>query len=233
MKKIQDIKRKLYLTKLNILFNKAVQNGRITKFDEEIYIKMSNTIISCLPVSFYIKYANHLFGTGTCYDRSLYMFIALDDAVLVRGDNKELEYKYGKESGGHGWVEIGDYVYDPSLLMKFEKNIYYQLYGCSNVKKIDKKAYLEEHKEFVSMHVTNNLNELRPNGKRRLELGILIIQMKSLSKMLNDEQFTKDLNDYLNLVEYDEKQISEERYKFIQYLLSNEESMSIISGNKK
>lgn len=174
-----------------------------------------------------------MFAQGTCYDRSLYMFLALDDAILVRGDNKDLEYNYGKGHEGHGWVEVGNYVYDPSLMVKFDKDTYYALYGCSNVSKIDKKTYLVQHKEFVDKHVSHDFDEFRPGGKRRLDLGILIIQIRALSQILDDEQFTKDFNDYLTLIEYDEKQISEEREKTIQRILTDKSAMTVISGNRR
>ena len=60
--KIDILKKKLYFTKFNILWNKAIKEGKIKQFDEEIFEKMSNTIIACLPVSLYIKYSNHLFA---------------------------------------------------------------------------------------------------------------------------------------------------------------------------
>ena len=229
----EDIKKKLYFTKFNILWNKAIKEGKITQFDDEIFQQMSNTVIACFPVSFYIKHSNHMFAQGTCYDRSLYMFLALDDAILARGNNKDLEYNYGKGHEGHGWVEVGNYVYDPSLMVKFDKDTYYALYGCSNVSKIDKKTYLEQHKEFVDKHVSHDFDEFRPGGKRRLDLGILIIQIRALSQILDDEQFTKDFNDYLTLIEYDEKQISEEREKTIQRILTDKSAMSIISVNRR
>lgn len=231
--KLDSIKKKLYFTRLNILFNKGLKEGKITRFDEEIFDKMNNTIIACLPVSLYIKYSNHLFAEGTCYDRSLYMFLALDDALLVRGDNIDLEYNYGKGHEGHGWIEIGDYVYDPSLMLKFDKDTYYSIYGCSNVKKIDKKSYLLQHKDFVEKHVSNDRDEFKPNGKRRTELGLLIFQIRVLSQMIGDEQFTKDFNDYLTLIEYDENQIKEEREKAIQRILMDKSASYIISGNRR
>lgn len=227
-----DIKKKLFFIKFNILSNKASQDGKVTEFDEEIFKKMSNTIIACLPVSLYIKYSNYLFPAGTCYDRSLYMFLALDDAILVRGNNKDLELIYGKGNAGHGWIEIGNYVYDPSLMLKFDKETYYKLYGCSDIFKIDKKTYLEQHKEFVDSTVSYDFNEFRPNGIRRLELGVLIIQIKALCELLGDEKFTNDINDYLSLIEYDEKEIQEERDKAIQKMLTSDFDMSVISGNR-
>ena len=219
--KLESLRKKQYFTKLNILFNKALKEGKITRFDDEIFKLMSNTIIACLPVSLYIKYTNHLFAQGTCYERSLYMFLALDDALLVRGNNKDLEYNFGKGHEGHGWVEVGDIVYDPSLMLKFDKDTYYTLYGSSNITKTDKQTYLLQHKDFVDFHVSHDYDEFRPGGKRRLELGVLIIQLRALSQMLGDEEFTKDLNDYLSFVEYDEKQINEERRAYIKKMWAN------------
>lgn len=207
--------KKLYFKRLEMLFNKGLNEGKITEFDEEIYEKMDGTIISCLPVSLYIKYSKYLFPQGTCYDRSLYMFLALDDAFLVRGNNKDLEINNGKGHGGHGWVEVGNYVYDPSLMLRFDKDLYYKLYGCSNVRKIDKNTYLEEFKNFVEQHVSTDFDEFKPGGKRRLELGVLITQVKALSNFLDDEDFKRELNEYLSYIEYDEKQIQEERYKVL------------------
>ena len=158
--KHNNLKKKLYFTRLNILFNKGLRQGKITKFDEEIYEKMSNTIIACLPVSLYIKYSKYLFAQGTCYDRSLYMFLALEEALLVRGDNKDLEYNYGKNNAGHGWIEIGNYVYDPSLMLKFDKDTYYSLYNCSNVKKIDKKYIKANYKFDEFWKDTKNVFEI-------------------------------------------------------------------------
>lgn len=221
MNKFNNIKKKIYFNRFNLLFKIALSEGKITNFDNQIYEKMNNTFISCLPVSFYIKYSKYLFPEGTCYERSLYMFLALEDAVLVRGKKKTLEYKYGKDQDGHGWIEIGDYVYDPSLMLKFEKNTYYSLYGCSDIKKIDKESYMAEHGEFVDNYVSHNLDDFRPNGDRRLDLGLIVIQLKELSILLNDKQFIDDLNDYLNVIEYDEEQIYEERHNIIKKILIN------------
>ncbi len=227
----RNIKKNLFFSRFNLLFQKGINDGKISEFDDEIFDKMSNTYIACLPVSMRIKHSNHMFAQGTCYERSLYMFLALDDAYLVRGDDKVLEYKYGKGHEGHGWVEVGDVVYDPSLMLKFDKDTYYNLYGITNTKKCDKKTYLERHSDFVEQHVSHDINDFRPGGKRRLELGVLIIQLRCLSEMLGDCEFTTDLNKYLESISYDEKQICDERNKVIQKILRDEQAMARISGN--
>ena len=226
------LRKKLFFAKFKILATKSEYQGKIMEFDDEIYEKMSNTIIACFPVSFYIKHSTHMFPIGTCYDRSLYMFLALDDAILVRGNNKDLEYNYGKGHGGHGWIEVGDYVYDPSLMLKFDKDTYYKLYGTSDVYKIDKETYLREHKEFVESVVSNDFNEFRPGGKRRLDLGILVIQVQALASMISDDEFKKDLADYLALIQYDADQIQREREAGIQEMLHTNGALDVISGNK-
>ena len=176
--KINNLKKKIFFKRFKILFVKALDDGKITKFDNEIYTKMNDTIIACLPVSLHIKYSNYLFPDHTCYDRSIYMFLALDDALLVRGKTKSLEYRYCSEESGHGWVEIGNFVYDPSLMLKFDKNIYYSLYWCSDVTKTDKKTYLSQHKEFFDSYVSHDIDDFKPGGKRRLDLSLLSIQLK-------------------------------------------------------
>ena len=229
MKKgLDKIKNKLYFKRLELLFNKAVNEGKITEFDQEIYDLMDGTIIACLPVSLYIKYSKYLFPEGTCYDRSLYMFLALDNAVLVRGNNKDLEVRYGKGHGGHGWIEIGDYVYDPSLMLKFDKATYYKIYGCSDVRKTDKATYEKEHKEFIDDNVSNDFNDYKPGGSKRLQLGVLIMQVKALSTFIGDDNFTRELNEYLSFIEYDEKQIQEEREKALRKMFEKYEFKNLV-----
>ena len=228
---LEDLKKKLFFTKFQILWKKAVREGKITNFEDEIYDEMSDTIIACLPVSLYIKHSKHLFPIGTCYDRSLYMFLALDDALLVRGKNKDLEYNYGKGHEGHGWIERGNYVYDPSLMLKFDRDTYYELYGSSDISRCDKETYLREHKDFVDQHVSHSLDDFKPGGDRRLELGILIIQLRTLSNLIDDEEFSNELEDYLDAIEYDEGQIQREREIAIQKILSDKKAMARISGN--
>ena len=50
------------------------------------------------------------------------MFLAQPSSILVRGNIKTLEYKYGKEKSRHGWIEMDDYVYDPTSLYKYKKS---------------------------------------------------------------------------------------------------------------
>ncbi len=220
---LEDLKKKLYFAKAKIQINQGMREGKITEFEPEIFDKMKNTIIACFPVSIYIKYSNYLFPKGTCYDRSLYMFLALDDALLVRGDNLDLIYNFGSSCGGHGWIEIGDYVYDPSLMLKYDKDTYYKIYGCSNVFKIDKETYMREHKDFYDAHVTTDFDEFRPGGKRRLELGILVRQHREIASLSGNKEFQREILEYLDSIQYDPLQIKQERDRIIDEILSSED----------
>lgn len=102
---------------------------------------MSHTYFNCIPISMHIRYLKPLTPPGKCYDRSLFMFFCFDDALLVRGYNKDLELSYGKKNAGHGWIEIGSYVYDPTLMMRFERDLYYKMYSPTNVHKVTKEDY--------------------------------------------------------------------------------------------
>ena len=205
-----NLKKQLYFEKLQLLFNKGLKDGSIVPFDEEFYDAMSHTYIFDIPVSMEIKYLRPTMKPGKCYDRSLYMFFCFDDALLVRGDNKDLELKYGKDDAGHGWIEIGNYVYDPSLLLKFDKELFYEMYSPTNVVKYNKEDYIKENKDFYDEIKNTTLQDFRPNGKRRLELGMFIPLIRGIVENSNDTEFEKDFANYLDAISYDEKQIYEE-----------------------
>ena len=119
-------------------------------------------------------------------------------------------------------------MYDPSLMLRFEKDTYYKLYGCSDVHKIDKATYAAKNQKFIDDNVCTDFNEFRPGGKKRLELGVLIMQIKSLCSFINDDKFTKELNEYLSFIEYDEEEIREEREKAIQKIFKNKNFKDLV-----
>ncbi len=209
----ENIKKDLYFSKMQLLFKKGLENGSIVPFDDEFYEKMSHTYISCIPVSLNIKYLKPIVGPGKCYDRSLEMFFCFEESLLVRGDNKDLELKYGKENAGHGWIEIGDYVYDPSLLLRFKKETYYEIYKPYNVSKTTTEEYkncCDSNKQFYEDIVNTKLSDFQPNGRKRTDLGLMIPLVQGIAEMGTNEDFKRELNDYLKLIQYDERQVYEE-----------------------
>lgn len=214
----EKLKKQLMNIRINCLINKGLKEGKITHFSEDIFNKMNNTIIGCLPASFYVKYYNYLFTQNNCFDKSLCMFLSLDDALLVSGSKHKIKDLYGKSGNGYDWVEVGNYVYDPFLMLKFEKETYYLIYECENISRVDKKTYLLQYKDFADKYVTNDYDEFKPNGKRRLDLITLIFQIKISTQSYSDKEFIKELKKYLSLVEYNMDQANE-RKKFQKVLV--------------
>lgn len=158
----------------------------------------------------HIRYLKPIVPPGKCYDRSLFMFFCFDDALLVRGDNKDLELRFGKESAGHGWIEMGDYVYDSSLMMRFEKDLYYKIYNPTDVYKTTKEEYQKVNGSYYDNVRNTTILDFQPGGSKRTDLCVIIPLIKEIAEYSNDERFKKELNEYLSLILYDENQVYEE-----------------------
>ncbi len=143
---------------------------------------------------------------GGCYDRSLLMFFCFPEALLARGNNKDLELTYGKEHGGNGWIEIGDYVYDPSLLMRFDKKLFYRIYQPTNVAKYTKQEYCSTSgdKELYDDITKTTIQDLQNPGLKKLNLKVTIPSIKTIAEASGNEEFIKELNEHLASVNYDE-----------------------------
>jgi len=208
-----SLKKRLYLSRMKLLLAKGLEDGSITPFDDEIYRKMNHTYINCLPVSIEMKYLRPTSSLGKCLDRSLYMFLCFDDAILVRGDTKDLELRYGKENAIHGWVEQGDYCYDPSLLLRFKKETFYKLFKPSNVSKVtseEYRNYSEMDRQFYDDVVNTKLDDFKPNGRKRINLCTTIPLVRGIAEIEMNTDFIRDLNNYLESIQYDEEEIAKE-----------------------
>lgn len=64
-------------------------------------------------------------------------------------------------------LELGNFVYDSTVMLKFDKNIYYALYKCSNVEKINKEDYLKASRDFVKQSVSYDIKDFLPNWRKR------------------------------------------------------------------
>jgi hypothetical protein len=213
MKMFDNLKKSLYFNKAQLLLNKGLEDGSIKPFDNEFYEKMNHTYISCLPVSMHIKYLKPILSQGKCYDRSLYMFFCFEKAVLVHGYNKDLELRYGRDNAGHGWIEMDGYCYDPSLLLRFKKEIYYEIYRPYNVTKITTDEYkncCDYNRQFYEDVVKTKLSDFQPNGSKRIDLCVVIPLVQGIAEMETNENFKRELNEYLELIQYDEIQVYEE-----------------------
>ena len=89
---------------------------------------------------------------------------------------------------------------------------------------------MKEYKEFVDSVISTDYDDFRPGGKRRLELGVLVLHIRAIASMVDDPEFKKDLAEYLDFIEYDPDQIQRERDVVIQELLKTEGAIEVISG---
>lgn len=201
-----DLKKILYFSKMNLLTRKGLLDGRITPFSDDFYEKLSHTYINCLPVSMYIKYLKPIIPPGKCYDRSLYMFFCLDNAILVRGDIKSLELQSGPYDAFHGWIELDNYVYDPTALMRFDKDLYYQIYQPKNITKCNIEEYCqnEDNRKIYNEVKNTTINDFINNNIRKNELLAVIPLVSGIAELSDDEQFKDDLNNYLKQIKYEE-----------------------------
>lgn len=207
-----NIKKSLYFSKMRLLLAKSVVDKKIIPFDDEFYENLKHTYISGLPVSIHIKYLKPIDGSGKCYDRSLYMFFCFDDAILVRADNKYLELKYGKNHAGHGWIEMNNYVYDPSLMMRFDKDLYYEVYKPTNIFKCTKEEYCStrECQELYNDIKNTTINDFKPYGRKRMELSMTMPLIMGIAQKSGNQEFIDKLNDFITLIQYDEEEIYNE-----------------------
>ena len=120
---------------------KGYLNDKISPYDDDFKQKLESNRINEMSVNTIIHdfepSANA--DNGHCFERSFLMFMCVDDALWVQGDNKILELKYGKEDASHAWVEVGNSVYDPTTLLKYPKDLYYKMLKVSNVIKLSHK----------------------------------------------------------------------------------------------
>lgn len=218
-----NIKKSLYFSKMQLLLNKGVVDKKIIPFDDEFYEKLKNTYISGLPVSIHIKYLKPTLPPGKCYDRSLYMFFCFDDAILVRGDNKDLELRYGKDDAGHGWIEMDNYVYDPSLMMRFDKDLYYEIYKPTNVSKYTKEEYcsIRECQELYNDIKNTTITDFEPYGRKRIELSMTMPLITGIAQNSSNQEFINELNSFITLIQYDEEEVYTELNETMQKTMSS------------
>lgn len=121
------------------------------------------------------------------------MFFCFKNAILVRGNRKELELRCGKEKAFHGWIEIDDYCYDPTSLMRFKKETYYEIYKPYAIFKITHEEYksCEYSRKFYEDIVNTKLSDTHPHGNKRIDLSVTIPLTLRIAEMENNECFKK------------------------------------------
>lgn len=206
-----NLYKRLYFLKMRLLIAQGLTNGNVVPFEKTLYEKLSKVYFSGYPLSLQIKYLIPTSGPGQCEDRSWFITMAFDDALWVSGDLKQLELDYGKKSAWHFWVEHDGWVYDPTSLYKFKKELYYKIFMPTNV--IVRTSDVYKKHEWYQNVVNTTIDDLRPGGKERYHLCVSIPLIKGIADMSGNQQFVDELDEYLKNIEYDYEQIRNDLYK--------------------
>lgn len=199
-------KRKFYVSKTNMLIKEGLSKGNIVPFEKELYDRLNKIYFVGIPMSMYLKYLkpnNKLLKQGL--DRSLFITMGLKEATLARGNVKNLELEFGKEHALHGWVECGKWVYDPTTLLKFKKDLYYKIYEPTNISYSKPEEYTDDTWYQEIIHTA--LKDLKPNGKKREDLIISVPLIQGYANAINNRELSNELGKYLNKVSYKQKEV--------------------------
>ncbi len=208
MSKIDKVRYALYIKKYNVLYENGIKNGLIQSFEQDLYDRLNQVYFCGIPLSINLKYLTPTSLPGKCYDRSIFITMGFTDAILVRGNLMNLKLKYGQADADHGWVERKGWVYDPSLLLKMKKDLYYKMFSPSNVfyYKPEEYACSEMYKDITNI----SIDDLRPEGSKRSELCATIPLIQGIAKMSNNEDFVNELDNHLKSIDYDLFEITKE-----------------------
>lgn len=156
---IDEIKWNLHLIKSDILFYYGIKNGLILPYDNRLIENLRNTYYGGLPASILLLHSN--LSNGHCYDRGTLITLGFeeDDFKVVNANINNLrlnpkyidQYRNGKLSedySNHCFAERTKndgtiWVYDTSIGLVFEKNLYYKIEKPKITKINDKEATLD------------------------------------------------------------------------------------------
>lgn len=214
------VKKRIYLSKVEFLVKKGIVGGLVTDFNEEFYKKLSQNYIAGMPISMLIKYTSpeHEHASdafeGRCETRSLYMFFCLENATLVSGNLKHLELLHGKEAARHFWIEIDseNSIYEPNTLKKYNRDLFYAIYMPTDVIKQTKDEFCADpgNKETYDLFHSRKIEDLQPGGHNRKDLLLAMPMLYTTAKKSGNDAFVRDVEEYMDLVQYDEDEIMEE-----------------------
>lgn len=149
---------KLYNKEKNILFHYCIKNGLIRYYDDKLIKNLRHIYYGGLTAS--ILLLHDKLSNGYCYDRGKLITLGFceDDFKVVEADINDLrlnpknidKYRMGKIDDGfsnHCFAERTKsdgttWVYDTSLGLVFEKNIYYSVEKPTITRIMDKEEVL-------------------------------------------------------------------------------------------
>ena len=197
----KSIKEALFDYRKNIILNKAFYKGEVRAFYDEVYDNLKEYYFNGLPLSIQMKYGCPTSGSGKCDIRAMYLYFGIENGKVVRGFRKDLLLmgnSKDKWDGVHYWVEDDDWVYDPTALYMYKKDVYYKAHGVTDIKvfteeELEKNGYYKRIKE-------TKIEDYFPNGKRRSEAEAMVPLIEYTAQF--DGKIAQELSEYTDKISF-------------------------------
>lgn len=96
------------------------------------------------------------------------------------------------------------------MTLRFDKDLYYKICSPTNIRKEPKEDYKKVNSSFYDEVMSTTIEDFQPGGRKRTDLCLTIPFIKEIAELSNNDDFKKEVNEYLELIQYDEKQIQDE-----------------------
>lgn len=194
----EKFKNNLFSSRVKSLLNYGFSNDLILQFEPELYERLDHVIFAGIPASMQIKYLKPILPPGKCFDRSYLITMGFDDCLLVCGDRKDMELSYGKDAAWHYWVEKDGWVYDPTMILKIEKNLYYKTFGVTVNGTQTKEELMQDE----------NYKKSAAGEFDKFILLSAIPLVEGIAKLKGDVNFINDIEEYKKRVNYNHEELS-------------------------
>lgn len=191
----------LFLEWEHLLLKFGTVTGMVSTYEDEVYERLSHFYHSCTPLSIHIRYLKPIVRPGKCYDRSLLLSFAFKNPILVIADVKDLELEYGKEGAWHAFIESDGYVYDPTMLLKIKKSLYYMIRRPSNIQVMTKEKL--DAMPFIQGIKNTSIDDLRNSLEQRANLLTIVPIIQGIIEHSDNDSFKKEYNSFLEDINYD------------------------------
>jgi len=212
----------LYLRKKELLLNYGFKNKLIHKYDDILINNLRKVYFGGVPASIILLCAK--LCNGYCFDKALLLTLGFDESeefrlVTAKIDEISLNPKYIDEAeeldtindGKHRFVErvMKDgttWVYDTTLGLVFEKELYYKMESPIVTKVSDKKSIIEffEYQDIknadierdkYSLPLTIPNIELIVNSEKHFYSDIVKAELKRFKEEINYDDIVREFNE--------------------------------------
>jgi hypothetical protein len=175
----------------------GVSKVKVTPFEDFIYRRLDSVFYNGATGSIVLKYLiPHTSISNNLDLRCILLTMALCNSSIVTG-NIEYFKNHGEEI--HSCVETFDAVYDPTLLLKFRKKVFYKLFKPSNVISYSHKDYVNS--SYLDVFNTS-LHDINFDIVKRVSFCSMIPMIEELQIKSHNFNFQRDLSVLKEQVNY-------------------------------